>query len=254
MFNNLSAKIILTVLLAVSSTFLLAQNPLPNPYLNPTINYIRTWDATAPESDPNTLMTRPLRDVKQTTQYFDGIGRALQTVVKQGSINSYNISNSPTFVPAVVDMVSAVIYDEYGREQYKYLPFASTATDATKNNGMFKSNPFQQQVAFYNIQLNGQTGETNIGTNSLNWAYSQTRFEPSPLNRVQETYAPGSSWVGSSLQTMESERRSIKAKYYINTAIDAVRIWTVSNGTFPAFGSYSSPPGAVYALENCIKI
>ena len=40
-----------------------------------TKNFIRTWDATAPETDPNTLMSRDIKDVKQTTAYFDGLGR-----------------------------------------------------------------------------------------------------------------------------------------------------------------------------------
>jgi hypothetical protein len=48
----------------------------PNPYQSDIkINYIRTWDATAPEINPNTLMTRPLADVKMATQYIDGLGR-----------------------------------------------------------------------------------------------------------------------------------------------------------------------------------
>ncbi|MBN8856933.1 MAG: hypothetical protein J0H29_01020, partial [Sphingobacteriales bacterium] len=59
----------------------------PAPYSSSApVNYIRTWDARAPESDANALISRPLRDVLQTTQYFDGLGRPLQTVVKQGSL------------------------------------------------------------------------------------------------------------------------------------------------------------------------
>ncbi|MBN8687234.1 MAG: hypothetical protein J0M10_09455 [Chitinophagales bacterium] len=49
------------------------------------LNFIRTWDALAPETDANTLMNRELKAVRQTTQYFDGLGRPLQTVIKQGS-------------------------------------------------------------------------------------------------------------------------------------------------------------------------
>jgi hypothetical protein len=43
-------------------------------------NYVRTWDATAPENDPMLLMTKQLTDVKQATQYLDGFARPLQLV------------------------------------------------------------------------------------------------------------------------------------------------------------------------------
>src|SRR6185503_18206681 len=148
--------------------------PLPSNYPSDIkINYVRTWEATAPESNPNILASRSLKDVKQGTQYFDGLGRPLQTVIKQGSSES---GTTP------VDLISPVVYDELSREKYKYLPFASTMTDPTRDNGLFKLNPFQQQAAFYNSQLAGQAGETNIGPGLLNWAYNKTNFDASPLN------------------------------------------------------------------------
>src|SRR5262245_8532186 len=66
----------------------------------------------------------PIGEKYQTTQYFDGLGRPLQTVVRQGS--------KPTGQPAT-DMVSPVYYDALGRETLKYLPYSST-----ENNGLFK--------------------------------------------------------------------------------------------------------------------
>ena len=94
------AKILSCLLLCAFCVFAQAQRTVPSNYpSNITVNYIRTWDAKAPEQNANTLMTRPLRDVQQTTQYFDGLGRPLQTVVKQGSY--------PTGGTAV-DMVSMV--------------------------------------------------------------------------------------------------------------------------------------------------
>ncbi|HRQ49375.1 MAG TPA: DUF6443 domain-containing protein, partial [Agriterribacter sp.] len=107
---------------------------------NMPVNYIRTWEAKAPEQNANDLMARSLSDVQQTTQYFDGLGRPLQTVVKQGSW--------PTGGTAV-DMISMTEYDAYGREPFKYLPTPSTATGSTKNDGSFKLDPFAQQAAFY---------------------------------------------------------------------------------------------------------
>ena len=138
----------------------------------------------------------------QTTAYFDGLGRPMETVAKKAS-------------PLQKDVVSAVRYDEYGREQYKYFPFVSTA-----NDGNFKLDPFQQQISFYNTYLSGQTGETYTGPNNdLNWGYAQTVFETSPLNRVEKSLAPGASWVGGN--------RGIGMAYELNDA-NEVRLWTIS--------------------------
>ncbi|MFT3945676.1 MAG: DUF6443 domain-containing protein [Agriterribacter sp.] len=226
------AKLLSCLLICILHISVQAQQPLPTAYPGSTlVNYIRTWAAKAPEQNANTLMTRGLRDVQQTTQYFDGLGRPLQTVIKQGS---YASGGTPT------DMISPVIYDAFGREQYKYLPFASTATDGTQNDGNFKLDPFAQQVAFYNTRLSGQTGETNIGTNGENWAYSKTNYEPSPLNRVDNTYAPGAGWVGSEGAGTEALKKNVRIKYYTNTPTDDVKIWKVDNGAdLGLWGSYT---------------
>ncbi|WP_315824043.1 DUF6443 domain-containing protein [Paraflavitalea speifideaquila] len=168
---------ILPLLLLFVTSMVYAQNPvpLPAPYnSNSNTNYIRTWVAKAPGLNQDSFATRPLRDVQQTTTYFDGLGRPLQTVIKQGSLTT---GSNP------IDMVSAITYDEWGREQYKYLPFAANnaGSNTSVNDGEFKLNPFQQQVQFFNTQLAGQAGEVNIGPDNLNWAYSQTNFEVSPL-------------------------------------------------------------------------
>ncbi len=214
---------------------LLAQRSLPAAYpAGIKTNYVRSWDIMVPETNPNTVITKTYSSVKQSTQYFDGLGRPLQTVGKQASLVT---GGTP------LDMISASVYDSFGREQVKYLPFASTAVDATKNNGLLKTNPFQQQAVFYNTQLSGQSGETNIGPNNLNWAYSQTSFEGSPLNRPLESFAPGSSWVGSAGEASEANRRSVKAKLWNNTLPDSVRIWNVTD-VAGAFSSYATPAGS----------
>ncbi|NII28882.1 hypothetical protein HB364_27640 [Pseudoflavitalea sp. X16] len=223
-----------------------AQAPaaLPATYnSNIKVNYVRTWNAKAPDTGSASLVTRVLKDVQQTTAYFDGLGRPLQTVVKQGSLTT---GSSP------VDLVSPVIYDEFGREKYKYLPFAANnaGSNGSISDGLFKLNPFQQQVQFYNAQLTGQSGETNVGSNSLNWAYSQTAFEASPLNRVQESFAPGSSWVGSTARSAENDRRSVKAKYLINTIADSVRVWTVTD-VANDWGTYAT--AAIYTAGELYK-
>src|SRR5687767_6494746 len=195
---------------------------------NIVVNYVRTWDATAPELNANTLMTRPLKDVKQTTQYIDGLGMPLQTVVKQGSLETGGTAT---------DIVNPIVYDLFGREQYKYLPFMANNTggNTSLSDGLFKMNPFQQQATFMTQQYGGQ-GET--------YFYKKTNFETSPLSRPDKIMAAGDNWVGST--------RGTEAKYWLNTPSDGgMRIWTVTNGTLGTFGTYAST--ASYAAGELYK-
>jgi len=172
-----------------------AQAPYPTTV---KVNYVRVWDAKAPEKDPAALVTLPLTGVNQTTQYFDGLGRPLQTVVKQMS-------------PSGKDLVTPVVYDAFGREQQKFLPFVANAyqADDQLSDGNFKIDPLQQQAAFGAVQYPGET-----------YYYEKTDFEASPLNRVLTTYAPGNSWVGNN--------KGASNQYQVNAATDSVRIWTIA--------------------------
>lgn len=187
-----------------------------------TRNFIRNWDVVKPITDANTLSTSvTLQEARMSTTYFDGLGRDEQAVIKQGSL-----SLSGNF-----DVVRPVVYDQYGRETLKYLPYVATTSD-----GIYKDNPVTAQASFYNGTTSPISGQGEI------YFYSKTDFESSPLNRVTKTLAPGNSWVGSN--------RGIEQKYWTNTAVDDVKIWNVSNSTtLGNFGSYSISPGPYSAGE-----
>ncbi|HEU4608350.1 MAG TPA: DUF6443 domain-containing protein, partial [Chitinophagaceae bacterium] len=185
-----------------------------------TRNFIRTWEATAPETNANNLLTRPLRDVKQSTVYFDGLGRPEQTVVKKGSLSSAGNT----------DIVTPFEYDQFGREVKKFLPYAAGTSD-----GLFKTGATTAQNSFYSGSSSPVYGQ---GENTF---YALTDYEPSPLNRVAKQMAPGASWAGGG--------RGIQTNYWINTSTDAVRIWNVTDVT-NSFGIYASssiyPAGELY--------
>jgi RHS repeat-associated protein len=191
-----------------------AQQPLPGAYTGTlNINYVRTWDAVKPDTGKNNFtVNTSIQAAKMATLYVDGLGRPLQTVIKQGSLITGDTAR---------DMVSAVVYDEFGREAYKYLPFAANITGGNSytRNGFFKINPFRQDSSFNKAQFADES-----------YYYGITNFEASPLNRVNKTMAPGDSWAGAS--------KGIAAKYWINTATDSIIIWKVTDNN-NAFGSYS---------------
>jgi hypothetical protein len=135
----------------------------------------------------------------------------VQTVAKQGSQST---GGTP------YDIISAQVYDEYGREIRTYLPFAGTAA-----NGNFQTNPFQQQSSFYNGNSSPIYGQGE------SYFYSKTEYEESPLNRAQKTFAPGDNWVHAG--------KGIQLHYWNNTTLDSVRVWTVTDNT-GSFGTYAT--------------
>jgi RHS repeat-associated protein len=240
--------LILFCLAIVSASRLQSQTPsLPANYSSGVkVSYVRTWDALKPESNTNNITAGAVgKDFRMTTQYLDGLGRALQTVIKQGS----QVTGG-----TAADLVMAQVYDELGREVYKFLssPANSTGSNTSINDGLFKLNPFAQQAAFYGNSFSNSP----IAGQGQTFYYGQTKFEASPLNRVTETFAPGNSWAGTAAEGPESNRRSIKIKYYTNTVKDSVRIWTVTDpGSLGNWGTYAtSAKYAAGALYKTITI
>lgn len=191
-----------TLFLSLMSVKGIAQAyPPPSAYSSGAkINYVRTWDAISPQDNTDTMMTAAVGAALQTTKYYDGLGRPVQTVTKKASPNQK-------------DMVQPVLYDEFGRETYQYLPYEVTG------DGSFKTDPFNGQFSFYN------------GLYSDSFTYSKTNFEFSPLNRPLETYAAGKSWGGG--------KKGNAIQYLFNSASDSVRIW-ISSTTPYTSGVYAA--------------
>lgn len=222
-----------------------AQRPAPQAYpLTSAVNYVQSLSAQAPITDPTALANAQLHDVELSTNYYDGMGRLLQNVTAKGSL--VTDPSNPGSSSAAVDKVDAYEYDQYGRQAYHYLPFASTAVSGASgqiNDGSFKFNPFQQQAQFM---------QTQYGSQGENWYYGQSNFEASPLNRQTELFQAGNNWAGTSGNSDPTTHHSVATGYGINTPADAVRIWTVTNsGTIGVFGTYSSP--GVYAAGELYK-
>ncbi|WP_164714412.1 DUF6443 domain-containing protein [Chitinophaga rhizosphaerae] len=186
------------------------------------VNYVRTWSPNQPLTDPALVISATdVKNVPQSTAYFDGLGRPLQTVSKGVS-------------PSVKDLVAPIVYDAFGREAFKYLPYASGVGD-----GAFKLNPFNEQKTFYEGVL------TTANNTREEIFYSETQFEASPLNRVTKAMAPGNNWTGSG--------RGTGMQYLVNTAADEVRIWKVAitlSGNIPTSTITSS---AVYPAGTLFK-
>jgi RHS repeat-associated protein len=171
------------------------------------MNYIIERDILRPgltDTVTSDGLTDP-HDATQSIQYFDGLGRPVQKVVKQAS-------------PMMNDMVTLQVYDELGREVNKYLPYTSPSAD-----GNYKPYALQEQ----------QTFNSNLYP-ADQYFYGQVQYEESPLNRPLITYSPGTSWLGAD--------RGVSQQYHVNTAQDSVQIWNIATaqGSLPvSAGSYA---------------
>ena len=178
----------------------------------PDMNYIRTFELSKPGvvDDAGVQALTSPNDVSQLTQYYDGLGRLVQTVDKQQS-------------PLLKDEVELTAYDAFGREMYKYLPYVASA-----GNGNYKPTALSDQYAFNALQYPGE--QNYFGVES---------FELSPLDRANTTYAPGLSWSGSGRGTVVQRQ--------VNTLADSVAIWNIAYtaGSLPVMaGRY--PAGTLY--------
>lgn len=176
-------------------------------------SYIRTWEPLRPLTDPGSVTSYPdAKDIKQSTEYVDGLGRPLQMITKGFSANSKK------------DVVVTYMYDEFGREKFKYLPYVSTASD-----GQLKFNPFTEQSQFSDTQYGNET-----------IFYSEAEFEKAPMGRLLKMMAPGNSWAGNG--------RGVTNRYEINTLEDDVKIWDIGPGDYPVAHSEPYPAGQLYKL------
>ncbi len=190
--------------------------PVPAGYnangLSPLVNFVRERDAMGRIVDTVTFATSEYTDVRETTHFFDGLGRPLQTVQRQATPGS-----SP------VDIVSPVVYDPFGREVYKYLPYA--AGSGNTNDGRIKLDPFTDQANFYQntypVEQPAYTGEQVY--------YSRTSYEASPLNRTLQTFAPGNIWAGGVL--------GVGMEYRVNSDADSVVTWKIGSDTLTYAGN-----------------
>jgi len=127
-----------------------------------TQNYIATTVPYQSVSDPSTLTdVNSSSNSNSTIQYFDGLGRPMETVQK-------------AITPAGSDLVSGIEYDGFGRDYHHWLPGSVSG-----NSGAYVSD------------FGTPTISTNGGDSK---PYATTEYEPSPLNRITGQYGAGADW------------------------------------------------------------
>lgn len=149
----------------------------------------------------------------ETVQYLDGLGRAKQVV---------NVKASPLGR----DVVSHIVYDQYGRQTFDYLPVPQGGT----GNGAIVTDP-----------LTNATQADIYGSEKI---YAEKILEDSPLDRILEQKHVGNAWSS----------KPVKFEYDTNKTTDnvgqlvTVTSW-INNTTISVVktsGSFIYGPGKLF--------
>jgi len=140
----------------------------------------------------------------ESVTYFDGLGRPMQSIgIGAGALNQ--------------DIITHIDYDQYGRQDKDWLPYA----EATGDVGSYRGGVSLATQSYYQSNY----GDDFIGISQVEDinAYSQKGLEASPLNRVMQQAAPGKDWKF-------GNGHEIKLDYQSNDTLE-VKLYTVSLAT-----------------------
>jgi RHS repeat-associated protein len=193
-------------------------------------NYIvkRTPRDTA--STLSRLLGLPAAKQGATIEYYDGLGRPLQTIGAAAVANGTGYN----------DLITQHVYDGMGREYRQYLPLPKAQG---ANSGAYLESALDEQVNYYGNQP----------------GYGETVFDGSPLNRVVEQSAPGNSLklISSppvangeyrpSTPSPERVSHTVTTEYGTNLASEVI-LWSVSDaGALVNSGNYGA--GTLYRTK-----
>ncbi len=191
---------ILAIFLFVISDNLLAQSPSSDE------NYIIEHTVREKNiTDKSQLAGKTVSQVNRSIQYVDGLGRPKQSIVFSGS-------------PGGKDIVQHIEYDDFGREQYKYLPYV-----ANVSSGAFIVTAAADQDNFYDINTPPSEAANVVKDTD---PFSRTIFEASPINRVLKQGAPGAAWQPD--EVIATDDKSVVFEYTTNIASE-VFLWTIKD-------------------------
>lgn len=199
-----------------------AQYPQSNPAVVPAsfmndypggfnVNWLGTWEPRGPFTDPGSITSQPFENVSRTKLYVDGLGKPVQQVA----------SGVTGLTPGgkINDLITPMVYDEMGRQQFNYMPYISE-----KDDGILRIDVLKEQSEFL---------ATRYPDNTF---FSKVEYEKNLLGRTVKSSAAGNSWIGS--------ERGVKQFYDFNSTDDQVVVWSI--GFDPNFDNNIPSPELNY--------
>lgn len=149
------------------------------------------------------LVGLPVESANRNMIYVDGIGRLLQTIQWQASPNKK-------------DVVDVSIYDAYGRQTKKLLPYA----EQSSADGSYKPTALSNQSSYY------ANGSWDNYVKKTNFPFEVSKIELSELNRLKERGFAGQDWQP---VATGNNGHTFKYDYEVNSSSDAVKLWSVNS-------------------------
>ncbi len=150
---------------------------------SPDQNHIFTYTPRVAITDVNALPVSLVPEVNKNIQYFDGLGRPLQTVEVQASASHK-------------DVIQPYSYDQFGREAIKYLPYTNSSgfSGSYRSDAIMAVPDYGYQKHYAGAQRNFYEVQSGQDYALIGFPCSETRFERSQLNTVSEQGSPGTVW------------------------------------------------------------
>ncbi len=118
-----------------------------------------------------------------THQYFwNPVVRKLGGAINPDALPAQENTTSPR------DIVTHIAYDEYGRQAKQYLPVTIAGTTGSHRDININYHINGYYLNSYQDDFPGIVNPAEVN------AYSESVFDPSPLNRITEQGAPGTAW------------------------------------------------------------
>lgn len=211
-------------------------------------NYVVTNQVLiAGQTDVNAINNLPVTQVSQTITYVDGLGRTSQNIVTQGS-------------PLKADVVQPIVYDQYGRETRKYLPFVpALQAGPDASNGLYKADIIDAQGNYIGLANDFYNNNVTPNIAQDSRPFGETEFEQSPLNRPIKSFGAGQGWHQSGSEKFTETRYKVNV-YGTGSSAESEKViaWKVSSnspvretpatGYIESGGYYSSAQLSVNAI------
>lgn len=190
-------------------------------------NYVLTFTPRIPMD--NLPTDHNPSEVNENIQYFDGLGRPLQSTAIKAS-------------PTGKDIIQHFDYDSYGRQNRDFLPYT-----AGSNRGAIVD-PITVEAAIKNFYPDGG----GVIADDDDYPYAERTYDNSPLSRVLEQSAPGDDWKIEKVNGVSTFNGNTVKTYYKTNVANEVRKFTVSNSSpyscqSPASTYYAA--GTLYVTE-----
>lgn len=151
-----------------------------------------------------------------SVQYFDGLGRPVQTIIR---------GNTPT----KKDIITLQEYDPIGRESQTWLPINSSA-----NSGAYRN------ISDIKARSEAVYGDAR--------AFAELIYEASPLNRITKQYGPGAEW--------HTAKAGVETNYKTNDATLTCALFSVEGTGLTTKvkknGNYAA--GQLYVIETINEV